>query len=107
MFPSINDNLVEVTKTYVSDFLRGQGVAGKLMNILYDELRRTDRKAKLVCSYAVSWFNKNIDKQMAPKSERRNQNCHYLQITRHYVENSKDSTQKTIRINKFSQITQR
>ena len=63
MFPSINDNLVEVTKTYVSDFLRGQGVAGKLMNILYDDLRRTDRKAKLVCSYAVSWFNKNIDKQ--------------------------------------------
>ena len=62
-FPKLNDYLVEVTSTYVSETLRGQGVAGKLMKILYDELKRTNRKAKMICSYAVSWFDKNVEKQ--------------------------------------------
>ena len=58
-----NDNLVLVTSTYVSDTLRGQGVAGKLMNELYKLLKRTNKKAELLCSYAISWFEKNDDKQ--------------------------------------------
>ena len=62
-FPSIDENTVMVTTTYVSDVLRGQGIAGKLMQTLYDELKRTNRKAILKCSYAVSWFEKNQDKQ--------------------------------------------
>lgn len=62
-FPSSDDNTVMVTSTYVSDVLRGQGIAGKLMEVLYDELKRTNRKAILVCSYAVKWFDKNTDKQ--------------------------------------------
>lgn len=62
-FPSENDTVVKITSTYVSDSLRGQGVASKLMNLLYDELKRTNRKAIMICSYAVKWFEKNVDKQ--------------------------------------------
>lgn len=63
LFPSVDDSTVKVTSTYVSDVLRGQGVASKLMSALYKELKRTNRKAILVCSYAVNWFSKNQEKQ--------------------------------------------
>lgn len=62
-FPKIEGNLVDITTTYVSNELRGQGVAGRLLNLLYDELKRTNRKAKATCSYAINWFEKNIEKQ--------------------------------------------
>ena len=62
-FPQIDENTVEVISTFVSDTLRGQGIAGKLMTLMYEELKKTDRKAKLVCEYAVKWFYKNVDKQ--------------------------------------------
>ena len=62
-FPALDEKNVIVTTTYVSDVLRGQGIAGKLMQCLYEELKRTNRLAIMKCSYAVSWFEKNIDKQ--------------------------------------------
>ena len=62
-FPTVKDGVVNITSTYVSDVLRGQGIAGKLIVLLYEELKRTNRKAIPTCSYAVNWFNKNIDKQ--------------------------------------------
>ena len=62
-FPNINDNVVNITSTYVSDTLRGQGIAGKLIALLYAELKRTNRYVIPTCSYAVNWFNKNLDKQ--------------------------------------------
>ena len=62
-FPKVNNNVVEITSTYVSDTLRGKGIAGKLINSLYDELKRTGRKAILKCSYAIKWFEDNLDKQ--------------------------------------------
>lgn len=62
-FPKVKDSIVNITSTYVSDVLRGQGIAGKLIALLYDELKRTNRKAIPTCSYAVNWFNKNVDKQ--------------------------------------------
>ena len=63
MFSNVNESTVLVTTTFVSDVLRGQGVASKLMEALYDELKRTNRKAILKCSYAVNWFEKHQDKQ--------------------------------------------
>ena len=62
-FPKTSEKVVKVTSTYVSDTLRGQGIAGKLMEALYNELKISDRKAILICSYAAKWFEKNIDKQ--------------------------------------------
>ena len=58
-FPAVEGNIVNVDHTYVNDVLRGQGIAGKLMNELVQNLRTTNRKATLTCSYAVSWFEKH------------------------------------------------
>lgn len=58
-FPALEGDTVEVDHTFVDDSLRGQGVAGKLMQEVVDDLRKTSRKARLTCSYAVAWFEKH------------------------------------------------
>lgn len=62
-FPSVKDNVVEINHTFVDESLRGQGVAGKLIEAAYQEIKNSGRKAVPSCSYAVSWFEKNADKQ--------------------------------------------
>ena len=58
-FPALDEGTVNIDHTYVDDVLRGQGVAGKLMTELVNELRQSNRKAVPTCSYAVSWFEKH------------------------------------------------
>lgn len=58
-FPDIDENTVNVNHTFVDDSLRGQGIAGKLMEELVIDLQNSGRKAVLSCSYAISWFNKH------------------------------------------------
>lgn len=64
-FPDANKDgtVVDVCHTYVDNSLRGQGIAGILMEKLTEELKRTGRKAKLSCSYAVKWFEKHDEEQ--------------------------------------------
>lgn len=50
---------VVINRTYVSPNLRGQGIAGKMMNIVVEYLRRNNLKATATCSYAQSWLKKN------------------------------------------------
>lgn len=50
---------VEVAHTFVDASLRGQGIAGKLMIELADELKKRGLKAVPTCSYAVHWFEKH------------------------------------------------
>ena len=52
-------NAVEVDHTFVDASLRGQGIAGKLMIELADELKKRGLKAVPTCSYAVHWFEKH------------------------------------------------
>lgn len=58
-FPEFEPGKVEVTHTVVDPCLRGQGVAGKLMEALAEKLAADGRKAELTCSYAVRWFAKH------------------------------------------------
>lgn len=58
-FPEFEEGKVEVTHTVVDPSLRGQGVAGILMELLAKELKKRNAKAELTCSYAVKWFNKH------------------------------------------------
>lgn len=58
-FPVIDAGCVDVNHTYVDDVLRGQGIAGKLMEELVSELRQSGQKAVLTCPYAVKWFEKH------------------------------------------------
>lgn len=59
LFPEEGAGRVNVTHTFVDDSLRGQGVAGKLMEALTAELRRQGKRAVLTCSYAAGWFEKH------------------------------------------------
>ena len=58
-FPKEKDNLVNIDHTFVDSSLRGQGIAGRLMEETVQQLRDNKQKAKLTCSYAVKWFEEH------------------------------------------------
>lgn len=60
-FPDADEKTVNINHTFVDTSLRGQGVAGKLMKELAEELRSQQKKAVLTCSYAVQWFEERQD----------------------------------------------
>ncbi len=59
IFPEVDQNTVNINHTFVDDSLRGQGVAGQLMEAVAEQLRSQGKKAILTCSYAVKWFEKH------------------------------------------------
>lgn len=54
-FPE-REGTAEIDHTFVDPSLRGQGVAGQLLQAAADTLRAQGRKARPTCSYAVRWF---------------------------------------------------
>lgn len=58
-YPEINKDLVNIKHTFVSESLRGNGIASSMMQMVVQQLERTNRKAKVTCSYAAGWFKKN------------------------------------------------
>lgn len=58
-FPEVAAGTVDVNHTFIDDSLRGQGVAGQLMDALAVQLRAQNKKAVLSCSYARAWFEKH------------------------------------------------
>lgn len=60
-FPALDDTTVNIDHTFVDECLRGQGVAGRLMELAAAELERTDRKAVATCSYARRWLENHPD----------------------------------------------
>ena len=54
-FPLIGDKLVDIDHTYVSNVLRGQGIAGKLMEEAMKLIEKNGWKANTSCSYAAYW----------------------------------------------------
>ncbi len=58
-FPYVDENTVDVNHTFVDTSLRGQGIAGKLMQELVEELEKRGLKAMPTCSYAQGWFEKH------------------------------------------------
>ena len=58
-FPAWKENILNIDHTFVDETLRGQGVAGQLMQRTAEELRRTGRKAVATCSYAKKWFEQH------------------------------------------------
>ena len=54
-FPLIGDKLVDIDHAYVSNVLRGQGIAGKLMEEAMKVIEKNDWRANTSCSYAAYW----------------------------------------------------
>ena len=54
-FPLIGDKLVDIDHTYVSNVLRGQGIAGKLMEEAMKVIEKNGWRANTSCSYAAYW----------------------------------------------------
>ena len=55
-FPIGADGVADINHTFVDPSLRGQGVAGRMMETAAAHLRERGIKARPVCSYAVQWF---------------------------------------------------
>ncbi len=58
-FPKLSEGIVNIDHTFVDPSLRGQGVAGKLMEAAVAYFRANSLKAKPTCSYAVKWFEEH------------------------------------------------
>lgn len=58
-FPQVEDGVYNIEHTFVDDSLRGQGVAGKLMELAVDEIEKKKGKIAADCSYAKHWLEKN------------------------------------------------
>jgi predicted GNAT family acetyltransferase len=55
----VRAGVVDINHTYVNPLLRGQGIAGQLMELLANELRKQGLKAVASCSYADVWLERN------------------------------------------------
>ncbi|WP_274308373.1 GNAT family N-acetyltransferase [Solibacillus daqui] len=55
----LRDGVMNMDHTYVSDVLRGQGVAKKLLDAAADYARENNLKMNAICSYVVSAFEKS------------------------------------------------
>lgn len=58
-FPDIDEDTVDINHTFVDESLRGQGMAGKLMEAAVNQIQSQGKKAVPTCSYAVKWFVKH------------------------------------------------
>lgn len=56
-----NKKEVVIDHTYVNPDLRGQGVAGKMMEAIAEYLRENKLKATATCSYALIWLKKHSE----------------------------------------------
>ena len=57
-FPA-KDGVATIDHTFVADSLRGQGIAGKLMEAAVAKIQSDGNKIAATCSYAVSWLGKH------------------------------------------------
>lgn len=61
-YSPVRAGVVDIYHTYVAPSLRGQGIAGQLMEALSEELRTRGLKAVASCSYADVWLERNRGK---------------------------------------------
>ncbi|MDE6414276.1 MAG: N-acetyltransferase [Anaeroplasmataceae bacterium] len=58
-FPQVEEGVVLIDHTYVSEELRGMKIAERLMEQVYEVIRSNGYKAIPQCSYAKHWFEKH------------------------------------------------
>lgn len=55
----VDNGTVDIDYTYVNPVLRGQGVAGQMMEAVAEQLRKDGLKAVASCSYANTWLSRH------------------------------------------------
>ena len=63
-FPEEEPGVYNIDHTFVDDSLRGQGIAGQLMEAAVAEIKRLGGSIKATCSYSVVWLEKNPQEDM-------------------------------------------
>jgi len=58
-FPETGPGEVTIDRTFVDDSLRGQGVAGKLVEEACKEIKKQNKKMAVTCSYAAKWLEQH------------------------------------------------
>ena len=56
---TVNDGIATINHTFTDDSLRGQRIAGKLVQTAAEQIIKNGYKLRATCSYAVSWLNKH------------------------------------------------
>lgn len=59
LFDDEGEDTVCVVRTYVDESLRGQGIAGKLMEAAAEAAKKRGKKVAAACSYAEAWLQKH------------------------------------------------
>ncbi|MDN7246499.1 GNAT family N-acetyltransferase [Planococcus shenhongbingii] len=62
-FVPTESNLLIIDQTFVTDSLRGQGIAGRLVASAVDTAREQNKKIIPLCSFAKAEFNKKTEYQ--------------------------------------------
>ena len=63
-FPT-KDGVSTIDHTFVDPSLRGEGIAGKLVKLAADKIMAEGNKIAATCSYAVAWFKRHPEYQLA------------------------------------------
>ncbi|MCL2201665.1 MAG: N-acetyltransferase [Oscillospiraceae bacterium] len=58
-FPETEEGTVDINRTFVDPSLRGQGIAGQLVKMAFEQITSSNKKAILSCPYAVKWAAEN------------------------------------------------
>ena len=58
-FPQTEPGVFTIEHTFVDSSLRGQGVAGKLVQAAVDEIKSRGGEVRATCSYALRWLEKH------------------------------------------------
>ncbi len=70
-FPEIAAGVHDVAHTVVDSSLRGQGIAGKLLEALVKKAEKEGKRLQPTCSYAVGWFEKHEEYSHLLKDEKK------------------------------------
>ena len=60
--PFVQDGVFNVERVFVDSSLRGQGMASKVMDEVYNYAKANNYTVVNSCPYAVAWFKKNETK---------------------------------------------
>ncbi|MDY4041012.1 MAG: GNAT family N-acetyltransferase [Collinsella sp.] len=61
-FPTVEPGVAEINHTFVDESLRGQGIAGELLERAVAVIERDGKRARPTCSYAVRWFERHPER---------------------------------------------